>query len=81
MATRLSNSTHLIFFPCQDLSEKITLYSTYLANLKSILCPLVAAKTPFLDNAAFWPVVKVGVGSAKQTSYLAPSEESIRTAR
>jgi hypothetical protein len=63
------------------VSEKIALHRTYLANLNSISCPLVAAKTPFLDNAAFWLVLKVGIESAKQISYLMEVEESLRIAR
>jgi len=49
---------------------EIALHQTYLANLNSISCPLVVAKTPFLDNAAFWLVLKVGDDPAKQTSYV-----------
>jgi hypothetical protein len=81
MIGRLSTSTHLIWFTCQNMSEKIAIERTYLAYLNSISCPLVVAKTPFLDNAAFWLVLKVGDDPAKQTSYLTASGKSLRTAR
>ena len=78
---RLSTSTYLIWFPSQNLRVKIALHRTYLANLNSISCPLLVAKTPFLDNAAFCLVLKVGDDPAKQTSYSTASGDSLRTAR